>query len=416
MNKEKLIKLASPNECTACGACINICPLNCISFKLDEVECFQPVIDQKKCIGCGKCVKVCHLFKENLPLKRSEKVFVSWSRDEIIRKTSASGGIATELYKWGLENQYHCFGVEYSIEEGAFYKEISNFKQLNKIQNSKYVFSDTKDIYKKIKKYLKQKQKVLFIGLPCQVAGLFSFLGEKNSNLVTVDIICHGVCPNEYLKQHIQNIENKIKNKIDEISFRDSKFGTKNYRFTCKCKNKYFYNKGVYENDIFQIGYHKALIYRENCFNCKYATNVRIGDITISDFSGLGQLAECNYNKENVSCVILSTKIGEEIFSNLNLNNRVESYQRPAEEAYSYEGQLKRPSIPHKQRKKFISLYKKSHDFKKSAGKSLFKNILINEIIITLHIKELKKLISVIISSDIKEKIRNWRKSNECNK
>ena len=75
MNKEKLIKLALPNKCTACGACVNICPLNCISFKLDEVDCFQPVIDQNKCIACGKCVKACHLFKENLPLKRSEKVF-----------------------------------------------------------------------------------------------------------------------------------------------------------------------------------------------------------------------------------------------------------------------------------------------------------------------------------------------------
>ena len=54
-----------------------------------------------------------------------------------------------------------------------------------------------------------KNEKVLFIGLPCQVAALKQYIDlyKLNRNLLTlVDIVCHGVTPQDYLKTHIENI------------------------------------------------------------------------------------------------------------------------------------------------------------------------------------------------------------------
>ena len=57
---------------------------------------------------------------------------------------------------------------------------------------------------------LKEKKKVLFIGLPCQVGALKTVIKE-NDNLYTVDLICHGtpspklLC--DYLALHNENLE-----------------------------------------------------------------------------------------------------------------------------------------------------------------------------------------------------------------
>ena len=44
-----------------------------------------------------------------------------------------------------------------------------------------------------MKRELASGRMVLFSGTPCQCAGLKSFLGKPYENLISVDIICHGV-------------------------------------------------------------------------------------------------------------------------------------------------------------------------------------------------------------------------------
>lgn len=41
-------------KCIKCGACIDACPVNAISFKDGKV-----VIDKNTCISCGTCEAVC---------------------------------------------------------------------------------------------------------------------------------------------------------------------------------------------------------------------------------------------------------------------------------------------------------------------------------------------------------------------
>jgi coenzyme F420-reducing hydrogenase beta subunit len=405
------IKLPDHSKCTACGACINACPENCISFIADRLGCLYPEINSNKCIGCGKCQSVCHLNGDFFLSKKSKKVYAAWSSIIDVRHDSASGGIASEIYRLGLSNRVHCFGVRYLINQGAVFFELHSVEDIISARNSKYVFSDTGKIYTQIKEYLSKDERVIFIGLPCQVAGLKAFLKGKLKNIITIDLICHGVCPYEYLKQHIEKIEKKIRMKIDTVSFRDASFGTEEFRFTCKHKNNLLYNKGVYEDDLYQIGYHKALTYRENCYYCRYARAERVGDLTISDFSGLGKLQPWMKPRKSISCIIVSTEKGENLLNELKKAGSIIFEKRPCEEAYNYEHMLQNPSVPHPNRELFKKIYIECNLFDVASRIVLVKEIRRNRFIKFFHVKKIR----LIILKLIPKKLKNWLKYRRGN-
>lgn len=74
--------------------------------------------------------------------------------------------------------------------------EASTLEEIEPMLGSKYVQSDTAESYLGVKKHLNDGKFVLYSGLPCQIAGLKGFLRKSYDNLLTLDIICHGV-PNE---------------------------------------------------------------------------------------------------------------------------------------------------------------------------------------------------------------------------
>ena len=136
------------------------------------------------------------------------------------------------------------------------------------------------DIYLKCKELLKQGEKILFVGLPCQIAGLKNYIGE-NENLVLIDLACHGTPSPEFLKQHVKTIEKK-KNKLQIMYL----LGMQDliqiiFYFTLTHKIEYFIKNSLSE-DNYQIGYHKAFIYRDCCYQCRYAQRKRTGDLTIA--------------------------------------------------------------------------------------------------------------------------------------
>mgnify|MGYP000046079556 FL=1 len=88
------------------------------------------------------------------------------------------------------------FGATLDFENGhanPHHIKIENQKQLTKLQGSKYVQSSIGITYKQTKDYLKKGRIVLFSGTPCQISGLYEYLGKEYNNLYTIDVICHGV-------------------------------------------------------------------------------------------------------------------------------------------------------------------------------------------------------------------------------
>ena len=352
--------------CTACGACENICPKSCIR-RNKKISGF--IMEKGEgCIECGLCSKVCPI---QVPpeLLYPQKAYAAWNTDNRIRRTSASGGIAAAIYQYALQKKYKFVGA-YLDKSFECHLSIGNTEEdIKKFQNSKYTYSFPDDIYKKVAELANQGQHIFFIGLPCQVAAVkkyFQALHLKFNNILLIDIICHGTPNPDYLKSHINAIAKG--EKIDKIYFRDANFDTSKYAYTMykHTSNKPFYKKYVGEDDLYQIGYHRALIYQDSCYSCQFAQINRVGDLAIGDFHVWDE-ESCDIDTENVSTILVNTERGMNLLEILLSNNALQVIERSIEETIKGEKQLRHPSVAGPERKLFLKEYEKLQDYELAA-------------------------------------------------
>lgn len=385
----KTMEICDKKECTACGACVNVCPKQCITWEKDDYDTLYPCIDEVKCIKCNACIRTCHN-NNSIHFNKPLHTYAAWSIDEDNRRTSASGGIASVFYKAVLENGGFTTGVEFTRKGGAHFIELNDFDDIKRVKNSKYVFSHTDDIFKRIRQELKTGRLVFFVGLPCQVAALKSYLGllADSNNLLLADLLCHGIVNEDYLFQYLQDIERKVGTEADEVCFRDPDFGTEGYRFTLRVKrypsskrvsqrarekNQIIYNQSHTDKNLYMMGYMDDLIFRDNCYQCHYARTERVGDLTFGDFDGLGKDAPCSYPKKKVSLLLVNTDKGRKTLENIKNNLYIE--ERSINEAVKYQSQLREPTKAHQIRPLFLERYKHYHNFSKAAYPCLKKEL-----------------------------------------
>lgn len=404
--------ICDKNVCTGCGACVNICPYAAISLTQDELGVETAVINENTCVSCGLCTKVCPALKERNG-KTPFKCYAAWSLDERTRYASASGGVASELYKYECDNDGDIVGVVLDNNGKATYRLTKDKLDIDKFRNSKYVYSSTGDVYKRIASALTLGEALTFVGTPCQVAGLKSYLKIKKvdtEKLFTADLVCHGFAPSKYLNEHIKTIEKRYKCTTNEISFRDPKYQTHSYTFTLRKNGKVFYHKKVHRNDTYQVGYHSGIIYRENCYSCKYATIERQGDVTLADFSGVGSILPCDYDNKNVSCILINTKKGLSRILTLAELDKIYLEERPIEEELNNESQLKKPTSIPRERSAFMDYYRAGLDFDSAVAKSAKKKMFKNELCYYSHVNFFKSIMRRIIPSRIKRILKNTLK------
>lgn len=356
------------NKCTGCMACVDICPKNAINIK-DSLDAYNAVIDADKCINCNLCHKICQN-NNNVELSKPIKWYQGWAEDEDVRSRSSSGGAATALMLSFVENGgYVCSCI---FRDGQFLFDVTNKKEdIGMFAGSKYVKSNPQGIYKKIKNLLNNGEKVLFIGLPCQVAALKLFVGEQLvDNLYTVDLICHGTPSPQLLQMFLKQYGYELKD-IKNIAFR------KKNKFQVRDGDKGIITNGV--TDSYIISFLNGVCYTENCYSCKYAQFNRVSDITLGDSWG-SDLSNEEQSK-GVSLILVQSDKGCEliekadlILKDVDINNAVANNK-----------QLEHPSVkPVKYDSFFKSLksgtsYNKSicKAYKKQYIKQLIKKILI---------------------------------------
>lgn len=244
------MNICEKSKCTACYACFNVCKKSAIVFKEDKYGALYPVVDSEKCVHCNACKKICPNNKKkifNIPLK----CFAAYTTDGNKRRMSASGGIGNGFAEYCIDKGGFFYGAVYKDDFEVVFKETQNFDELENFKGSKYVHSHINNTFAEIKQHLIEEKKVVFIALPCQIAGLNSFLQRNYDNLITVDLICHGVCPSQYLKNEISYIEKKKSAKVKTCIFRNN--AGLNYCFVLVNSNKTIvYKRGAYFNPFFR--------------------------------------------------------------------------------------------------------------------------------------------------------------------
>ena len=156
-----MIQLAEHQFCTGCGVCAFKCPKNCITMREDSIGVLYPEIDNINCIECGLFQKSCPIVNKtegNKPFA----CYAAWSNTETERSTSASGGIAVEMYKFAIANGYTVVGASQNHDFSVTHKITNRIEEISQFKNSKYVFSNAYNVFPEIDKALKNGKKVLF--------------------------------------------------------------------------------------------------------------------------------------------------------------------------------------------------------------------------------------------------------------
>ncbi len=311
-----MIIITNKEKCCGCHACANSCPKKCISMIKDEEGFLYPKIAEDECINCGLCEKVCP-FNKTEPLRGSKpKTFAAKILDDDVRNQSSSGGIFSILADKVLENGGVVYGVAMSNDlKSAHHIKVDHKEDLYKLRGSKYLQATTGDIYKSVREELNSGKQVLFSGVPCQINGLKFFLQKEYSNLLTVEVICHGTPSPELWKKYIEYLEDKHNAKIEKVNFRGKRNGRKKFGLTEDGENISQYLSQ--SQDPYMQMFLRDYCLRPSCYNCNAKKLESMADLTIADFWGIQNVAPEMDDDKGTSLVIVHSKKGQEIFTKL---------------------------------------------------------------------------------------------------
>ena len=365
------MKLAAPilvekkEYCCGCGACKAACKINAITMKRDEYGFEFPVIDESKCVGCKKCKDVC-AYQNGNNQNKTDKAFAAVSKSTDVMQ-SASGGVFASVAAEFIKNGGIAAGCSLESNDGRLEPKhiiVDKPEDLHKLLGSKYVHSDTTEIFEKIKQLLNDNKNILFSGTPCQVDALYSYLGKRYDNLYTIDLICHGVPSKKMFSDYLSMLSNKY-GLVKEFVFRDKQKGlTFVSRALCENNGKEKYKYIQYGESSYYSNFLRCNTYRECCYSCKYANENRVGDITIGDFWGIktqhpelfdGSHSEFDSDK-GISCILQNTEQGKKLIEYY--GKGLSLYPSTFEKIEKENKQLSEPSVPKGNREEIMNIYK----------------------------------------------------------
>ena len=417
-----MIHITDKKNCCGCAACVQRCPKQCIRLEEDSEGFLYPQVDEETCIKCGLCEKVCPILNQADKLPVQEVLAVK-NPDEEERMNSSSGGVFLPLAREVINKGGVVFGAVYDDSWEVHHVYAEKIEDVYPMMGSKYLQSKIENTYKEAERFLKQGREVMFVGSPCQIAGLRTFLRNKEyPNLLAVDFLCHGVPSpgvwRRYLaetyggygvKEHGRLQATAGKNTvllsslnatspIGDIKFRDkTESGWKKFRFVvCQKSASKADQNSVLSSDIhydnpFMRGFLSDIYLRPSCYACKCKNGVNHSDMTIADFWGINQIAPEFDDDKGVGLVLLNTKKGEEYFSRLPMDMMPSNLEK----AHYYNGGFNEHTKAHPKRDQFFFLIENGKSIK--AAVDICLRLPFKQRVVRVVKKIVKKIVKTIL-------------------
>ena len=284
MTTKTNISLATLEQCTGCAACKSICPTHSIDLREDADGFRHPYIDATTCIGCHKCEKTCPIITPRVASnKETTKVYATQLRKKEDLLEVSSGGAFWALAKAVLDNEGVVYGARQIDVDRVQHVRADSIEGAQLLRRSKYLPSVIDGIYENVKEDLQKGLQVLFSGTGCQIAGLLGYLHKDYENLITIDVVCHGIPSMKVWMAYKREKEEREKRKLVEVVFRSKTKGWKQNHY------KMTFDDGSIEycpsvQHPFHKGYLRGLFSRRSCAACPFATLERVSDITLADY------------------------------------------------------------------------------------------------------------------------------------
>lgn len=302
------------HDCCGCHACASVCPKQCIHMEEDKEGFLYPIVDDTLCVQCELCKSVCPVLNSVIPeMGELPEAMAAIHMDDAVRNVSSSGGVFTALVQTVLARGGVVFGAAWEDNfRRVRHIAVSSVEELSALQGSKYLQSTIGTSYIQVRELLEQGREVLFSGTPCQVEGLYSFLGKKYENLILVDIVCHGVPSPMVWQKYVSWQEETFGASVSGMFFRDKKTGWKRFSTAMSFDNGKRRIERKERNHFMQAFLENACL-RPSCYNCRFKKCNRVSDLTLADFWGIEDVCPDMDDDRGTSLVLVHTSKGEKM-------------------------------------------------------------------------------------------------------
>ena len=272
-----MIRIDDRSQCCGCSACQAVCPHGAITMKPDRLGFMYPEVDHDLCVDCGLCENVCSFKPQGSFVKPA--AYAVRHKDDREVAGSTSGAVFVSLSDHILEKGGVVYGAAFDEGFRVMHKRAVTSDARDEMRRSKYVQSDMGDVFRQVRKDLKDGMTVLFSGTPCQTAGLRSYIGPMLSqNLYLVDIVCHGVPSPKVWEAYLDWQEKKHGSEVLKVDFRDKTYGWRSH------KEAFVFSDGKVTDTSYTYLFYEHLTLRESCGNCHFASLGRPSDLTLADY------------------------------------------------------------------------------------------------------------------------------------
>lgn len=347
--------IISNDQCCGCGACVHSCPVKAITVEENDKGFLNATVDMNKCVNCDRCDKVCPSYHQ----EETEEIrcYAMKLCDDSQLMKSQSGGAFNAIGQYMLANGGVVYGVSNADTCDVRTIRVDSKDDFEQLLKSKYVQSSSEASFPLVNEDLKNGRKVLYSGTACVVQGLKNYLRLQNTsteNLITCDLICHGVPSRMMDRDYIKYLQKKEGSEVASLIYRNKERGWGSHF------EKYTFENGkIKQTNDKVIVFSKGYALSPTCFSCKFTTPYRDADITIGDFWSLHKIGmSINQFSHGLSVCIVRNKWLDEVFQILAQEKQIELTEINLDDAMQWN--LEKPSTKPKKYEEFWQMYKKN--------------------------------------------------------